>query len=253
MSDLTYRLVIRGCRAVMRALGLRIEVRGADLLPEHGPVVLVANHHGYLDFMLVGLVGTARGRYVRFLAKQAVFQVPVVARAMRSMGHVSVDRDHGAASARGALHCLQEGEVVGIFPEATIGRSFTVRERGCWRRGAAYLAMATGAPLVPVAHWGGHRVATIGGRFSLRRGAAVRVWVGEPLVPGTAETAEELTTRLRERIAAMVAELAAAYPQPPRYPATAWWWPAHLGGAAPTEAEMPVGMPASRVGAAQLR
>ena len=96
MSDLTYRLVIRACRAVMRALGLRIELRGADLLPHRGPVVLAAKHHGYLDFMLVGLVGTVRGRYVRFLAKQAVFQLPVVGWAMRSMGHVSVDREHGA-------------------------------------------------------------------------------------------------------------------------------------------------------------
>jgi 1-acyl-sn-glycerol-3-phosphate acyltransferase len=244
VNDLTYRLVIRACRAVIRALGLQIEVRGADLVPERGPVVLAANHHGYLDFMLVGLVGTARGRYVRFLAKHAVFQVPVVGSAMRSMGHVSVDRDHGAAAARGGLRRLLEGEVVGVFPEATIGRSFTARERACWRRGAAYLAMATGAPLVPVAHWGGHRVATIGGRYSLRRGAAVQVWVGEPLVPRPAETAEELTTRLRERIAAMVGELAAAYPQPPQYPARTWWWPAHLGGAAPAEA----GMPVSRVG-----
>lgn len=244
MSDLTYRGVIRACRATIRALGLRVEVRGADRMPQHGPVILVANHHGYLDFMLVGLAGTMRGRYVRFLAKQAVFDVPLVAAAMRSMGHVPVDRDHGAAAARAALHLLRDGQVVGIFPEATIGRSFTVRERVHWRRGAGYLALATGAPLVPLAHWGGHRVATLGGRFSLRRGTAVQVWVGEPLVPRPAETAEQLTTRLRERIAAMVAELAAAYPQPPRSTATSWWWPAHLGGAAPTE----IGMPRAGVG-----
>ena len=246
MSDLTYRLVILGCRALVRALGLRIEVRGAERLPDRGPVVVAANHHSFIDFILVGLVGTERGRYVRFLAKQGVFDMPGVGSAMRSMGHVAVDRDHGAPAARGALRHLRDGQVVGIFPEATIGRSFTTRERACWRRGAAYLAMATGACVVPVAHWGGHRVATIGGRFSLRRGIAVQVWVGEPLRPRAGETPDELTTRVHERIAAMVGELAAAYPQPPRCPATAWWWPAHLGGAAPTGS----GMPRSRVGGA---
>jgi hypothetical protein len=87
--------------------------------------------------------------------------------------------------------------------------------------------------LVPVAHFGAHRVATVGGRFSLRRGTAITVLVGEPLVPQEGETAEELTTRLRERIAAMVEELTATYPQPPRVPRAAWWWPAHRGGGAP--------------------
>ena len=64
------------------------------------------------------------------------------------------------------------------------------------RRGAAYLALATGAPLVPVAHWGVHRVLTVGGRWSLRRGTAVTVLVGEPLVPLPGEDADGLTDRL---------------------------------------------------------
>jgi 1-acyl-sn-glycerol-3-phosphate acyltransferase len=233
MSDLSYRAVIAGCRSLFRVLGLRIEVRGVERLPRRGAVVLAANHHSFVDFMLVGLVGRMRGRFVRFLAKQVVFELPVVGVVMRAMGHIPVDRAHGAVAARRTLRSLRDGEVVGIYPEATIGRAFTVRDREYWRRGAAYLALATGAPLVPVAHFGAHRVATVGGRFSVRRGTAVTVLVGEPLVPHAGETAEELTTRLRERIADMVEELTAAYPQPPDAPAAAWWWPAHHGGDAP--------------------
>ena len=183
-----------------------------------GAVVVVANHHSFIDFMLVGLVGTRRGRFLRFLAKQVVFDLPVVGAAMRRMGHVPVDRAHGEVAARQALRALQAGEAVGIYPEATIGRAFTVRDRGFWRHGAAHLALATGAPLVPVAHWGAHRVVTVGGRISLRRGTAVQVLVGAPLAPRPGEDAEQLTTRAHAQIEAMVESLVAAYPQPPRDP-----------------------------------
>ena len=85
---------------------------------------------------------------------------------------------------------LRAGEVVGVYPEATIGRAFVVKDREDFRRGAAYLALATGAPLVPVAHWGIHRIFTVDGRWSLRRGRAVEVAVGAPLVPLPGESAE---------------------------------------------------------------
>ena len=67
VSDLVYRAVVAAAMAVFGGLGLRIEVRGADHLPAHGPAVLASNHISFLDFMFVGLVGDRRGRYVRFL------------------------------------------------------------------------------------------------------------------------------------------------------------------------------------------
>ena len=67
MPDRTYRLVIAACRLLFRVLGLRLEVRGAVRLPATGPVVVAANHNSFLDFMLVGLVGTMRGRLIRSL------------------------------------------------------------------------------------------------------------------------------------------------------------------------------------------
>ena len=233
VPDLTYRIVIGLCRALFRAFGLRITVSGADRLPADGPVVVAANHSSFLDFMFVGLAGVQRGRLVRFMAKESVFRSRLSGPLMRAMSHIPVDRAHGELAARQALRAVQAGEAVGVYPEATIGRAFVVKDRADFRRGAAYLALATGAPLVPVAHWGIHRIFTVDGRYSLGRGKAVEVVVGDPLVPLVGETAEALTARLHDRLAVMVDELVARYPQPPDDPARAWWWPASRGGAAP--------------------
>jgi 1-acyl-sn-glycerol-3-phosphate acyltransferase len=234
MSDRTYRLVVAACRLLFRVLGLRIEVRGAVRLPATGPVVVAANHNSFLDFMLVGLVGTMRGRLIRFMAKQAAFEWAGSRGLMRAMRHIPVDRAHGEVAARSALRALQSGEAVGIYPEATIGRAFEVKATDDFRLGAAHLALVTGAPLVPVAHWGLHRVMTVDGRWSLQRGTAVVVLVGEPLVPQPGEDAAALTSRLHDRLEELVAGLVDGYPQAPLDAARTWWWPASRGGAAPT-------------------
>ena len=237
VPDLTYRIVIRLCRALFRLLGLRIRVTGTEHLPAGGAVVIAANHSSFLDFMFVGLAAVQRGRLVRFMAKESVFRSSLSGPLMRGMAHIPVDRAHGEMAARQALHALHDGQAVGVYPEATIGRAFVVKDTEDFRRGAAYLALATGAPLVPVAHWGIHRIFTVDGRWSLRRGRAVEVVVGAPLVPLPGESAEALTARLHDRLSLMVDELVARYPQRPADPARAWWWPAALGGAAPTRAD----------------
>ncbi len=228
--DLTYRVVIRAARMLFAALGLRLEVRGAEHLPTRGGVVLASNHVSFLDFLFVGLVGTERGRLVRFLAKQGVFTPPVVGHAMRAMRHVPVDRAHGEVALRQAVRLAASGEVVGVFPEATISHSWELRP---FRAGAAAVAVWCGVPLVPVVVWGGQRVLTVGGRWSLRRGRAVTIGVGEPLLPGPDADPYVVTEQLRERLAAMLAEAVDAYPDRPRDDADRWWLPASRRGTAP--------------------
>ncbi|MEP6855745.1 MAG: lysophospholipid acyltransferase family protein [Pedococcus sp.] len=237
VPDLTYRLVIRVCHGLFRLLGLRIDVVGAERLPPMGPVLVAANHSSFIDFMFVGQVGAARGRLVRFMAKQSVFDAPVSGQLLRGMHHIPVDRAHGETAARSGLRALQAGEVVGIYPEATISRAFVVKDRSDVKRGAAYLALRTGAPIVPVAHWGIHRIYTVDGRVSLRRGTAVQVLVGDPITPLPGEDADALTTRLHGVLVEMVEQLVGTYPQRPAEPHTAWWWPASRGGAAPAPEE----------------
>ena len=231
MTDRTYRLVVRLARVLFAALGLRITVRGAANLPAHGGAVLASNHVSFLDFLFVGLVGVRRGRFVRFLTKEAVFEVPVIGRLMRAMGHLPVDRGHGEVALRRAIADAGTGEVVGVFPEATISRSWTLR---AFKPGAAAIAARCEVPLVPVVVWGGQRVLTVGGRHSLRRGRAVTILVGEPLHPGPTDDPYAVSEVLREATDRLLEEAMALHPDRPRHDGDRWWLPASRGGTAPT-------------------
>ena len=103
--------------------------------------------------------------------------------------------------------------------------------------GAVRMAAEAGVPVIPVSVWGAHRVLTRGHGFSFRRGwrAPVRVHVGEPLVFAAGGDAEADTERLRSILQSGIDRCIADFPLQPE--AGAWWMPAHLGGAAPTDAE----------------
>lgn len=231
VADRTYQLVIAVCRLLFRALGLRFDVRGAEHVPAAGPAVLAANHVSFLDFMFVGLAGTRRGRFVRFLAIEWVFRAPGVGAAMRAMGHIAVDRAHGEVALRNAVHAVRAGELVGVFPEATISRAWTLKE---FRPGAAALAIREQVPLVPVVVWGGQRVLTVDGRVSIRRGKTITLLVGQPLRPPPTATVEDVGADLRTRLDALLVEAMDSYPDRPRNSRDRWWLPASRGGSAPT-------------------
>lgn len=225
-----YRPVIRTALALFRLFGFRFDVRGVENVPGRGGAVLACNHLSYFDFMFVGLTAHQRGRrLVRFLAKQSVFRHRVSGPLMRGMGHIPVDRAAGASAYRHALASLSAGELVGIFPEQTISRSFVPRPL---KAGAARLALEAGVPLIPMVTWGGHRVWTAGRRPAFRRRVPVSILVGAPLAVADGESAAELTARLSHRLRALVDEVLRQYPT--LDPGGQWWWPAHLGGGAPT-------------------
>lgn len=229
-SDRTYRNVVRFVAGVFRLLGLRITVRGVEHLPASGPAVIACNHTGFLDFTFVGYAARERGRLVRFMSKLSVFENALSGRLMRSMRHIPVDRWSGAVAYRQARRLLADGEIVGVFPEATISRSWLVKGL---KPGAAGMAISRSAPLVPVVVWGSHRVVTVDGRRSLRRGKAVTILVGEPLHAGVGESIADLTTRLRTAMASLLGEALDTYPDEPRSDADRWWLPHDRGGTAP--------------------
>jgi 1-acyl-sn-glycerol-3-phosphate acyltransferase len=229
-SDRTYRAVVRLVALVFRMLGLRITVHGAEHLPASGPAVIAANHTGFLDFTFVGYAARERGRLVRFMTKLSVFESPFSGWVMRAMRHVPVDRWSGAIAYRQARRLLDEGELVGVFPEATISRSWLVKGL---KQGAAALAISRSVPLVPVVVWGSHRVMTVDGHRSLRRGKAISIVVGEPLHAGHGETVAALTQRLRTALSALLDEALDSYPDSPRSDADRWWLPHDRGGSAP--------------------
>jgi 1-acyl-sn-glycerol-3-phosphate acyltransferase len=237
MRDHIYPAVIRTALALFRVLGFRFDLRGVDNIPLEGGAVLAANHVSYFDFMFVGLPAHRRSRrLVRFMAKQAVFDHRVSGPLMRAMHHIPVDRSAGAAAYRHAVAALRAGELVGVFPESTISRSFVPRPM---KSGAARMALEAGVPLLPVVVWGGHRVWTVGRRPVWRRRVPVTIWVDEPLPVEPGEDATDVTARLATRLRELVDKATAEYPDRP-IGEDGWWLPAHLGGTAPTPEEAAV-------------
>jgi 1-acyl-sn-glycerol-3-phosphate acyltransferase len=230
--ELVYPPVVLAARLAFRALGLRIELYGADRVPRRGPVVLASNHVSYLDFSLVGLA--ARPRRVRFLARREVFGHWASGPFMRGMHHVPVDRRAPAAAYLSARRLLEQGEAVGVFPEGGISQAYDVRSL---LPGAVALAAATGAPLLPVAIWGPQRIATARRPTDLTRGRPVTVAVGEPLAFDRDADPRTATWGLGVRLQQMLHELQAIPRHQPRRGEDAPWHPAHLGGSAPTRAE----------------
>lgn len=226
MSDYVYPPVIAALRGAFAALGLKIRVEGAQHVPTSGPAVMASNHISHLDFIFVGLGARASRRYVRFMAKESIFAHKVAGPLMRGMHHISVDREAGLQSFRDALAALKAGEIVGLFPEATISRSFEPKE---FKSGAERLAKAAKAPLIPVAVWGSQRLWTYDDRASLKqRKVPISIYVGEPIDP--AITGEAAATELRARVVELVHRAQDEYPTDGT---GQWWQPQRLGGIAP--------------------
>ena len=231
MRDLPYRVVNRFMLGVFKLLGLRFDIRGVENVPLAGGAVVASNHVSYLDFIFVGLGGYERGRLVRFMAKKSVFTSKVSGPWMRGMKHIPVDREAGAAAFAEAITALQDGELVGIFPEATISRSWELKK---FKTGVSRLAMQANVPIVPMVVWGGQRIFTVDKRYSLRRGKAISILVGEQLVPADGAKAGRVMLDLHARMADLLEQVQRDYPQQPSGPDDRWWLPRHLGGTAPS-------------------
>ncbi len=224
-----YLCVARTAVGLFRAMDLRIDVVGQEHVPATGGGVVVMNHTGYLDFALAALpFWRERDRLVRFMAKQEVFSHRVMGPLMRAMHHIPVDRAAGAASFRAAVEALRAGELVGVFPEATISRSFCLKE---FKSGASRMARAAGVPLIPVTLWGSQRVWTKGRKPSLRaaRHVPINITIGAPLQPSRGRAVD---AALLDVMGALLDSTRVRYPDPPGD--DPWWVPAHLGGTAPT-------------------
>jgi 1-acyl-sn-glycerol-3-phosphate acyltransferase len=229
--EIVYPPVIGAAKTMFRVLDLRIQIEGAEHIPARGGAVLASNHVSYLDFIFCGLGAQPAKRLVRFMAKKSVFTHKVSGPLMRAMHHIPVDRKAGIAAFHEAEKALRAGEVVGVFPEATISESFTVKGL---KSGAARLAQGAGVPLIPMAVWGPHRLWTKGRKKELtKRHVPVLIKIGEPIpvVPGA--TSEATTVVLRQRLTALLNEAQRDYPEKPAGPDDMWWLPAHLGGTAP--------------------
>ena len=226
MTELTYSAIIRIAKLGFRALGQKISITGLDHLPRTGGALVAVNHVSYVDFVYGGLPVERIGRRPRFMAKRELFDHRITGPIMRACQHIAVDRADGESSLGVALDNLRRGEVVGIFPEATISRAMEIKTL---KTGAARIAAAAAVPLVPVVLWGTQRMMTKDHPRDLSRGLAITVRVGDPGPLGGAGVAD--TARLHAAMSGLLDTAICEYPQPEP---GAWWLPARYGGTAPS-------------------
>jgi len=229
-----YRCVNGLGRVALRALRLDIRWTGSEHVPTTGPVVLAATHVSYPDFIFIEKAAITRGRYVRFLTRHDVWDVPAVPWFMDRMRHIPVNRLAPAYTYLRARRELEAGEAIGAFPEAGISYSYTVRPL---MRGAASLARETGAPIVPVAIWGSQRVFSVGDPdlpIDWTRGRRVDLAFGAPVYVGPGDDLTERTHELGHALTGLLEGLQQLPHHRPRPGEVATWYPAHLGGQAPT-------------------
>jgi 1-acyl-sn-glycerol-3-phosphate acyltransferase len=156
-------------------------------------------------------------RRPRFLAKEELFRIPLVGRALRGAGQIPVSRGtRDRSSLDRAMGALGRGEVIVVYPEGTV----TKRDDGLpmeGKTGVVRLAIATGVPIIPMASWGSQAVWQKSGKGSLRFGRPIWTTVGEPIdLPVTPEGEQtplrELTAQVMDEVTRLVVSLRERYP-----------------------------------------
>lgn len=231
MRDLVYPPVIGFAKTAFRALDLKIRRTGTEHVPRTGGALIAINHISYVDFILGGYGAVPAKRLTRFMAKEVLFRNRYSGPLMRGMHHIPVDRDAGATSYRTALEYLAAGELVGVFPEATISRSFELKE---FKSGTVRMAAEAGVPVLPMILWGTQRMFTKDRPRDFSRHRPISISIGAPITVTTDDDPAAATANLRSVMAGMLDESIRSYPE---QPAGAWWLPASYGGGAPTPDE----------------
>jgi 1-acyl-sn-glycerol-3-phosphate acyltransferase len=212
-----------------KAVGTKITYQGLENIPDRGGAVIAINHTSYVDWWPSALAAYERHRRMRFMIKAEMQDVKVVNFLIKHSGTIPVDREAGAGAYAVAVERLRQGEIVGVYPEATISRSFELKE---FKTGAARMAKEADVPIIPLIVWGAQRLWTKDHPKNLgRKKIPVTAAVGSPLE--AAETIDGTNAVLRESMTALLHHVQLDYP----HPEGAYWVPRRLGGSAPTMAE----------------
>jgi 1-acyl-sn-glycerol-3-phosphate acyltransferase len=182
--------VAKGVIIAIARLCFRYRVVGAEHIPPSGGLLIASNHVSNFD---PPLLGAAVPRPVSYMAKKELFAMPVLGPLISRLQAFSVDRQAGGTAAlRASLRMLKEGRCVGIFPEGGRNVTGTNEEKG----GAAFLAAASGVPVVPAAIVGTRRLRPFG-RITVVFGEPFRIVRnreadGNDLEKGTAEIMQRI-------------------------------------------------------------
>ncbi len=197
---------------------LRVSVEGLHNIPRRGPGIIAFNHISYLDPFVAAYVVDLAGRRVRFLAKSELFQDKRIAWILKGAKQIEVRRGSRAAPVAldQAMKVLGDAQVVVVFPEGTITTDPELKPMA-GRTGAARLALASGAPLIPAALWGTQNLWPKDyARHWWPPRQEVLVRVGEPVMlstkTGSPQDWQQASYQIVERISLLVAGLMPAVP-----------------------------------------
>ena len=191
---------------------MKYQWQGKEYLPRTGGVILAPNHLSYADWPSVAQFSYVYGhRYPVFMIKSAVFEVKVLGPLMCKLGQLPVYRGRGDAGLvlKQAEQALRKGACVVVYPEGTASR-----DPGLWpmvgKTGAARLALTTGAPVIPIAHWGAQDVLPYGSKRPHLFPRKTVTMVAGPPVDLSAYAGQRLSaSTLRAATAAIMADITA--------------------------------------------
>jgi 1-acyl-sn-glycerol-3-phosphate acyltransferase len=202
------------------ALWFNWRFEGLEHIPLEGPVLVACNHISYLDPLAHGYMLVKAGRRPRFLAKSELYGNPFLCRLLEGTRQIKVERGSGSmAPVEEAKRALREGEVVMVYPEATITRNpdHTPMEG---KTGVARITLSAEVPVLPMAVWGSQHVWQREGRGSLEFGRPIWVKAGVPLDFSQFEgekdnpaTLRKTTNTVMDELTRLVADLRARYPK----------------------------------------
>lgn len=219
-ADGSYSNVWRGVsqmilRPTIRAL-MKHDWQGQEHIPKSGGVIVAANHLSYADVLAVALFCDQAGRYPTFLAKSGLFKIKLLGPILARLGQLPVYRGQADAALvlRDAEQGVKDGACVVFYPESTV-----TRDPQMWpmvaKTGVARLALATGAPVIPVASWGAQYVLPYGSfKPHVLPRKTVRIIAGPPVdlsafagQPIDTKTMRAATDKIMADVAALVGKL----------------------------------------------
>lgn len=195
-----YPMAMWGARQWLRLSGMRVRVRGLDLLDPRQTYIFIANHRSYLD---TATLFAYTGRRIGLFAKKELLKVPILGYGMGYVNIMAIDRSNRARAletVRAAVERIRSGVSFGVFAEGTRARPGQLLP---FKKGAFYMAIETGVPVVPIAIK--HTDVLMGKGTGFARPGTIEMIILPPIVT-TALSTDEDVPRLVEEVRARVAE-----------------------------------------------